>query len=324
MREKPLTGAILTRVAASHIRVGTFQYAAGQGDDTAIKILADYVIKRHYPDLENAENPYLSLLNHIIDRQAALVAQWMLVGFIHGVMNTDNMSISGETIDYGPCAFIDNYDPNTVFSSIDQHGRYRYNNQPLMAQWNLARLAETLLPLIDPSQEKAITLAEEVIHAFPQRYQNQWMAGMRRKLGLFTEEAEDAELIATLLDWMHQQQIDYTNLFRSLSVDRSNEEIARHDAEFVAWHTAWKLRLSRQPGSEDTAYHIMQQSNPAIIPRNHRVEEALSAASQHGDLSPLRRLLAAVADPFADVPEFDDLRTPPAPSEHIYQTFCGT
>ena len=324
MREKPLPGAILTRVAASHIRVGTFQYAAGQRNDTAIKMLADYVIQRHYPDLEDAENPYLSLLNCVIERQAALVAQWMLVGFIHGVMNTDNMSISGETIDYGPCAFIDGYDPDTVFSSIDQHGRYRYKNQPLMAQWNLARFAETLLPLLDPSQEKAITIAEEAIHAFPQRYQIQWMAGMRRKLGLYTEEAEDAELISTLLDWMQQQQTDYTNFFRALSVSRLNDQIASQDTEFAAWHAGWKSRLSRQPGSADTAYHIMQQSNPTIIPRNHRVEEALSAASDHGDFTPMKRLLAALANPFADLAEFNDLRTPPPPSERIYQTFCGT
>ncbi|MBL8497959.1 YdiU family protein [Nitrosomonas sp. JL21] len=324
MREKPLPGAILTRVAASHIRVGTFQYAAGQGNDTAIKILADYVIQRHYSDLKDAENPYLSLLNHVIERQASLVAQWMLVGFIHGVMNTDNMSISGETIDYGPCAFIDSYDPTTVFSSIDQHGRYRYSNQPLMAQWNLARFAETLLPLLDSSQDKAVALAEEAIHAFPQHYQNQWISGMRRKLGLLNEEAGDAELIATLLNWMTQQKTDYTNLFRALSADGPAEEIAPHNAEFLTWHAKWKSRLLRQPGSMDNVHHIMQQSNPAIIPRNHRVEEALSAASDHGDLSPMKRLLAAVADPFADLPEFNDLRTPPAPSERIYQTFCGT
>lgn len=324
MREKPLPGAILTRVAASHVRVGTFQYAAGQPDNTAIRILADYVIQRHYPDLKDAVNPYLSLLNHVIERQAALIAQWMLIGFIHGVMNTDNMSICGETIDYGPCAFIDNYDPDTVFSSIDQHGRYRYNHQPLMAQWNLARFAETLLPLIDPSQEKAVALAEETIHTFPQRYQAHWMTGMRRKLGLFTEVAEDVELITVLLTWMHKQRIDYTNCFRALSVNKPCEEISPRDAEFRAWHADWKLRLSRQPESEDSAYRLMQQINPAIIPRNHRVEEALSAASKHGDLSMMKRLLAAQTKPFVDKPEFSDLCTPPEPSDRVYQTFCGT
>lgn len=324
LREKPLPGAILTRVAASHIRVGTFQYAAGQSSDTAIKMLADYVIQRHYPTLNNAENPYLSLLDDVIERQAALVAQWMLVGFIHGVMNTDNMSICGQTIDYGPCAFIDSHDPKTVFSSIDQYGRYRYENQPLMAQWNLARFAETLLPLLDPSQEKAIALAEQAIHSFSERYQSRWMLGMRKKLGLLTEETEDTDLITALLNWMHRQETDYTNLFRALSLNIHPEEIATSDAEFFAWHARWKSRLSRQPGSADIAYSIMLQSNPAIIPRNHCVEDALSAASEQGDLSPLKRLLSALANPFADIPQFNDLRNPPASPERNYQTFCGT
>ncbi len=324
MRETLLPGAILTRVAASHIRVGTFEYAAGQSDVAAIKILADYVIQRHYPDLMNAENPYLSLLNQVIERQAALVAKWMLIGFIHGVMNTDNMSICGETIDYGPCAFMDRYDPNTVFSSIDQSGRYRYKNQPLMAQWNLARFAESLLPLINSVQEKAIALAEEAIHAFPQIYQNEWMSGMRKKLGLFTEETEDAKLIAALLTWMHTHQADFTHSFRALASERLPEETVFQDAGFIAWHESWQLRLSRQSASKEMAYRMMQANNPAIIPRNHRVEEALSAAAEQGDYSLMQRLLAAVANPFADMPEYRDYRTPPAPSERAYQTFCGT
>ncbi len=324
MRETLLPGAILTRVAASHIRVGTFEYAAGQSDVAAIKILADYVIQRHYPDLMNVENPYLSLLLQVIERQAALVAKWMLIGFIHGVMNTDNMSISGETIDYGPCAFMDQYDPNTVFSSIDQSGRYRYKNQPLMAQWNLARFAETLLPLIDPIQEKAVICAEEAIHAFPHIYQTEWISGMRKKLGLFTEETQDIELIAALLTWMHTHQADYTLSFRMLASKRLPEEIASHDAGFIAWHENWQLRLSRQPASKERAYRMMRAHNPAIIPRNHRVEEALSAAAEQGDYSLIQRLLAAMANPFADVPEYSDYHTPPASSERVYQTFCGT
>ena len=216
-RETMLPGAILTRVAASHIRVGTFEYAAGHGGKEAVQILANYTIQRHYPELQNSENPYFALLNRVIERQAALVAQWLMVGFIHGVMNTDNTSISSETIDYGPCAFMDAYNPDTVFSSIDQNGRYRYRHQPMMMQWNLARFAETVLPLFDPSQEQAVAMAEESIRAFPGIYQTHWIDGMRKKLGLFTAEDGDDVLITDLLDWMTQHQTDYTNTFRALT-----------------------------------------------------------------------------------------------------------
>ena len=324
VRETPLPGAILTRIASSHIRVGTFEYAAGQGNVSAIRTLADYVIQRHYPALADADNPYLSLLNQVIERQAALVAKWLLVGFIHGVMNTDNMSISGETIDYGPCAFMDAYDPNTVFSSIDHQGRYRYSHQPLMAQWNLARFAETLLPLIDPVQEKALALAEEAIHSFPKIYQAHWIMGMRKKLGLFTAETEDTELIETLLTWMQMHRADYTHSFRALASETLPEEARLHDTEFVEWHTRWQARLSRQAESRNSSFSLMQANNPAIIPRNHRVEEALSAASEHGDYLLIQQLLAAMANPYADNPEYSDYRTPPTPSGHMYQTFCGT
>ncbi len=324
IRENILPGAILTRVAASHIRVGTFEYAASKGDAAAIKTLADYVIQRHYHDLIDTENPYLSLLSQVIHRQASLVAKWLLVGFIHGVMNTDNMSISGETIDYGPCAFMDAYDPNTVFSSIDHQGRYRYSNQPLMAQWNLARFAETLLPLIHPMQEKALALAEQAIHSFPEIYQTHWLVGMRMKLGLFTEETEDVVLIQNLLAWMQKNYADYTNTFRMLAAEAVPEGAVFNDAEFMAWHARWQERLSRQSESKLMSFRLMQANNPAIIPRNHRVEEALSAASEHGDYSLIHRLLAAVTNPFVDVPEHSDYRTAPAPSERVYQTFCGT
>ena len=324
VRETLLPGAILTRVAASHIRVGTFEYAMRQGGAETVKILADYAIQRHYPDLSGAENRYLSLLYRVIERQAALVARWLLVGFIHGVMNTDNMSISGETIDYGPCAFMDAYDPHTVFSSIDQSGRYRYSNQPLMAQWNLARLAETLLPLIDPAQERAVKLAEEAVYAFPQIYQNQWISGMRKKLGLFTEEDKDAELITALLEWMYKNQTDYTNTFRALASDALPSDAVFRDSEFMAWHAQWQARLTRQPESSDSTLHLMQANNPAIIARNHRVEEALSAAAEHDNYAPMQQLLGALANPYADVPEYYDYRTPPAPSERVYRTFCGT
>ncbi len=323
MRETMLPGAILTRIATSHIRVGTFEYVAGTGDKEDIKTLADYVIQRHYPDLSSAENPYLALLNKVIERQASLVAKWLLVGFIHGVMNTDNMTISGETIDYGPCAFMDTYDPRTVFSSIDHHGRYSYRNQPHMAQWNLARFAETLLPLLHPVQEQAVALAEEAIHAFPYIHQTHWLDGMRKKLGLFTEETEDIQLIEALLTLMREHQTDYTNSFRALASETLSTAVFR-DAAFIAWHAHWQARLSRQSESRQSSFCLMQQHNPAIIPRNHRVEEALAAAAEHGDYSPMQRLLAALTNPYADVPEYSDYRTPPVPSERAYQTFCGT
>ena len=324
MREALLPGAILTRVAASHIRVGTFEYAARLEDIEGIRILADYTISRHYANLIDSENPYLSLLNKVVERQASLISKWLLVGFIHGVMNTDNMAISGETIDYGPCAFMDKYDPDTVFSSIDQLGRYRYSNQPQIAQWNLARFAETLLPLIHPVQDQAIALAEEAIHAFPMIYQDFWIAGMREKLGLITDEAEDNKLIGTLLTWMHKHHADYTNTFYSLSLKALPDDTIFHDAEFVSWHTRWQSRLSRQPSPQNMSFCLMRAKNPAIIPRNHRVEEALSAASEGGDYSPMQRLLSALANPYAEALEHSDYRNPPAPSECAYQTFCGT
>ncbi|MDH5553387.1 MAG: YdiU family protein [Nitrosomonas sp.] len=324
LREIPLPGAILTRVAASHIRVGTFEYLVRTGNIEGIKILADHVIQRHYPDLSETDKPYLALLNRVIERQASLVAKWLLIGFIHGVMNTDNMTISGETIDYGPCAFMDNYDPNTVFSSIDQYGRYRYGKQPDAAQWNLARFAETLLPLLHPTQEKAVALAEEAIYAFPEIFQNYWLAGMRKKLGLFNEEAEDFQLIESLLAWMQKNQVDYTQSFRALASASIPTDTPHDDAAFVEWHTRWQERLSRQANSNEASFELMLANNPAIIPRNHRVEEALTAASEHGDYSRLHQLLAAVTNPYTDASEYNEYRTPPPPSERVYQTFCGT
>ena len=324
IRETMLSGAILTRVAASHIRVGTFEYAARMEDIEGIKTLSDYAIQRHYPELSEAEDPYLAFLNCVIERQASLVANWMLVGFIHGVMNTDNMAISGETIDYGPCAFMDEYDPNAVFSSIDHHGRYAYSNQPHAAQWNLARFAETLLPLLHPAQEKAVALAEEAIHSFPEIFQNHWLAGMRKKLGLFTEETEDIQLVETLLTWMQKHQVDYTNSFRALASECLPKKTVFNDIVFIEWHARWQARLSRQSKSKKSSFCMMQMSNPAILPRNHRVEEALAAASEYDDYTLVQRLLAAVTNPFVDTPENTDYRIPPAPSERVHQTFCGT
>ena len=323
-RETPLPGAILTRVAASHLRVGTFEYAAARRDEGALKTLADYTIQRHFPELAAAENPYLALFYAVAERQAALVAQWMAVGFIHGVMNTDNVSIAGETIDYGPCAFMDAYDPATVFSSIDTQGRYAFSNQPQIAHWNLVRFAETLVPLLHEEQEKAVSIAEEAIGSFSGMYRHYWLAAMRAKLGLFNPEITDPALIKGLLDWMEGSRADFTNTFRSLSAETlPGEPLYQQDA-FRQWHERWQLRLARQPQALEEARQLMRHHNPAIIPRNHQVEAALDAAVKKGDLSVLRRLLLALAKPDEDHPEYAEYRLPPEPGEGVYQTFCGT
>jgi uncharacterized protein YdiU (UPF0061 family) len=319
-REKVLPGAVLTRLAASHIRVGTFEYAAALQDKAALQALADYTLRRHYPDLVGHENQYLAFLGAVIERQAALIARWQHVGFIHGVMNTDNMALSGETIDYGPCAFMDAFDPATVFSSIDRHGRYAYGRQPFIAQWNLARLAEALLPLLHDDEAKAIDRANEAVQSFETRFKHHWLAGMTAKLGLFTQEDDDAPLAAALLDWMQQSRADFTNTFHALSTAAS--ATLSQDAAYVDWHTRWQTRLSRQPQSRDEALALMRRHNPAYIPRNHKVEEALSAAVFGDDLSPMHRLLAVLAHPFdysQDHPDYAE----PSPLES-YQTFCGT
>jgi len=319
-REEILPGAVLTRVAASHIRVGTFEYAAAREDPPALQVLADYTLRRHYPDAAEAEAPCLALLEAVIERQASLIARWQLVGFVHGVMNTDNMALSGETIDYGPCAFMDAFDPATVFSSIDRHGRYAYGRQPHIAQWNLARLAEALLPLLHEDEAKAIELANEAITSFETRFKRHWLIGMRAKLGLFTEEAEDPALIASLLDWMQQTKADFTNTFRALSA-ASSGTLASHPA-LSDWRQRWQSRLSRQPQSPQEASHLMQRHNPAFIPRNHKVEEALTAAVHGADLSVMHRLLAVLAKPYdhsQDHPEYSQ-----ASDSEAYQTFCGT
>ena len=321
-REEVLPGAILTRVAASHIRVGTFQYAAALEDPTALKTLADYTITRHYPQLAEADNPYLALLDAVADRQAALVAQWMHVGFIHGVMNTDNMAISGETIDYGPCAFMDAYDPETVFSSIDRQGRYAYLNQPPIAQWNLARFAETLLRLIDADSKQAVRLAEGVIYAFPQKYEQAWLAGMRRKLGLLDEAPDDAALVNDLLTVMHGHSLDYTTTLRALATTQTMPGTEAADAQ--QWLTRWQDRLRQQGAGPDVVMETMRTANPAVIPRNHLVEAALEAAVREQDLTPFEKLLAALSSPYEETPKNVDYRSPPPSSNPAYQTFCGT
>ena len=314
-REEALPGAVLTRIAASHIRVGTFEYAATLQDFAALRALADYTMQRHYPELE--AGGYRSFLEAVIERQASLVAKWMLVGFIHGVMNTDNMALSGETIDYGPCAFMDIYDPATVFSSIDRNGRYAYANQPGIAHWNLARLAETLLPLLDSNENKAVELAKESLAKFPDRFQCHWLSGMRAKLGLFNEEAGDVALIESLLQGMLRSRSDYTNTLRELDP----EKVCGVDAE---WHAVWSARLARQSQTLEDASSLMRRHNPAVIPRNHQVEKALDAATSRGDYEPMHKLLAALANPFEDSPEKDGYREPAPNGSAGYQTFCGT
>ncbi|WP_046173429.1 protein adenylyltransferase SelO [Domibacillus indicus] len=322
-RETSLPGAVLTRVAASHLRVGTFQYAAGTGDEKNLRALADYTIKRHYPEVEADKNPYLSLLREVMKRQAELVAKWQLAGFIHGVMNTDNMAISGETIDYGPCAFMDTYNPETVFSSIDVQGRYAYENQPLIAGWNLARFAEALLPLIHKDQEQAVKTAQEELSGFSNLYEGHWLAGMRAKLGLLTEEPEDKALAEELLSLMEKHRADYTNTFRALTFDQYDDTILFGTKEFTEWHERWEARRGRQEETKEASRELMRSSNPAVIPRNHRVEEALDAAGK-GDFTVMDRLLEALSDPFAHSPEQAEYAALPEPSLRPYRTFCGT
>ncbi|PLR96496.1 protein adenylyltransferase SelO [Bacillus sp. T33-2] len=324
IRETELPGAILARVAASHLRVGTFQYAARWGTAEELRSLADYAIKRHFPYIEGDENRYLSLLKEVIKRQAALIAKWQLVGFIHGVMNTDNMTISGETIDYGPCAFMDTYDPATVFSSIDREGRYAYANQPYIGGWNLARFAESLLQLLHENQEQAVELAQDTVTGFTELYKSNWLSGMRAKLGLFNEEEQDEALIADLLGMMHKHRADYTNTFRALTLDRHEDTVLFGTPEFTQWHEQWQSRLGRQEESKESSSQLMRDSNPSVIPRNHLVEEALEAAVEQGDYSVMERLVDVLSDPYAYSPEQCEYATLPAETTRPYRTFCGT
>ena len=324
IRETELPGAILTRVAASHIRVGTFQYASKWGTVEELRALADYTLQRHFKETDDKENRYLFLLQEVIKNQAELIAKWQLAGFIHGVMNTDNMAISGETIDYGPCAFMDVYDPATVFSSIDIHGRYAYGNQPNIGAWNLARFAETLLPLLHTNQEEALKLAQSAISDFATLYKRNWLSGMRAKLGIFNEEPEDESLIEGLLGIMQKYGADYTNTFRALTFDNMDDTVLFGKVEFDQWYKLWQERLTRQEESKASSKELMKSSNPAVIPRNHRVEEALKAAVERGDYSVMERLLDALSKPYAHSKEQDYYSTLPEPSSCSYQTYCGT
>ena len=321
-RETALDGAVLTRVAASHIRVGTVQWAAAHDDREALRAIADYTRTRHYPELAGDPEPDLRLFDAILERQARLIARWQLVGFIHGVMNTDNMALSGETIDYGPCAFMDAYDPATVFSSIDHAGRYAYGNQPPIAQWNLARLAEAMLPLFDPNVDRAIERATSVLDRFPDLFEQHWLRGMRSKLGLFTEEPEDTALANDLLAWMQQRSADFTNTFRALTTGALPEGTGG-DAEFDAWHRRLEARRLRQPQPREESRDLMRRHNPAVIPRNHLVEEALQAATANKDFTAMERLLDVLTNPYdheRDVAAFGT----PGEGGRSYRTFCGT
>ncbi len=323
-RETALPGAILTRVASSHLRVGTFQFAYSRGSDEDLKALTDYAIARHDPVLTGSEHPYYDFLQSVMNRQASLIAKWQSIGFIHGVMNTDNMAISGETIDYGPCAFLDTYDPATVFSSIDTHGRYAFGNQPYIAAWNLARFAETLMPLLDSNEEKAFNLAQEAISGFSGQYRLHFLNVMRAKLGLFNDESEDEGLIEALLEIMHRHHADYTNTFLALTFNRAEVKGLFEDPDFQQWKLRWMARLQRQPQLETEVQERMKRANPAVIPRNHRVEEALEAAVNYGDFSVLDRLSAVLAKPYAHTPDQAAYAAPPPQSTTPYRTFCGT
>jgi uncharacterized protein YdiU (UPF0061 family) len=331
MRETPLPGAVLTRVASSHIRVGTFQYFAARGDTEGVRRLADHVIERHYPDLKSNDRPYHALLGGVIARQADLIARWLLVGFIHGVMNTDNTSISGETIDYGPCAFLDQYDPATVFSSIDEQGRYAYGNQPRIALWNLTRFAECLLPLLSDQQDKAIEEAQSALGDFPEKFTNAYQAGLRGKIGLFTARDGDEALVQDLLDAMAKNQADFTLTFRRLSDaagDPASEANVRSlfadPAAFDEWASRWRQRIADEPRSAGERQAAMRAVNPAFIPRNHRVEAVIQAAVNNDDYAPFEELITLLSKPYDDQPAFAAYADPPQPEQRVLQTFCGT
>ena len=335
-RERPLPGAVLTRVAASHIRIGTFQFFAARSDTEAVRLLADYVCARHYPEAMRAEQPYLALLDAVTAAQAALVARWLAIGFIHGVLNTDNMSIAGETIDYGPCAFMDTYDPAAVFSSIDHGGRYAYGNQPRIVQWNLARLAETLLPLLSEETGKAVAMAQEVLATFPERFRAAYLGQLWPKLGLSTEREGDPALAQDLLTAMAENGADYTLTFRHLADaavapetdgpegDAAVRALFADPGAFDAWAVRWRQRLVLEPQDPAMRRAAMRAVNPLFIPRNHRIEAVIEAAVERDDFGPFEELLAVLSHPYEDQPAHAAYADPPQPHERVLQTFCGT
>ena len=317
MRETVLPGAILTRVAESHIRVGTFEYVAIKRDIQTLKKLLQYSIERHYPEIKDLDKQAPEFLKLVLEKQIDLITDWMRVGFIHGVMNTDNMAISGESIDFGPCAFMDYYNPKTVFSSIDHHGRYAFGNQPSIAQWNLARLADAILPLLDEDQNKAIDVGEEIIHSFKEKYEKKFHKMMKKKLGLITDEADDVILIQELLDTMEKNNLDYTNTFRDLMNDKINNETLKN------FHAKWKIRIDKQNRSHEEVLTLMRNVNPVVIPRNHKVEESLKEAHK-GNLVSLNNLLNALKDPYTERSDLTLYQQPAPETDKKYKTFCGT
>jgi len=321
VRENLLPGAILTRVASSHIRVGTFQYIAAKQNINDLNTIVDYTVERHYPEIQSSKNKVIDLLNLVMEKQCQLVINWMRVGFVHGVMNTDNMTLSGETIDYGPCAFMDHYDPKTVFSSIDKFGRYSFSNQPPITKWNLARLAECLIPLIEKNKDQAIKIATEIIDNFQNIYEIKWLNMMRDKLGLFGEDKDDLKLINNLLNWMQSNQADYTNTFCYLMNINSIKDQKYKDKDFIDWSKNWKKRILINGGSQENSLKLMKKNNPIVIPRNHKVEEALEAANNN-DMKPMYDLLSVLKKPYTKQINIEKFQ---APSNNLnYQTFCGT
>lgn len=332
MRETPAPGAVLTRVAQSHVRVGTFQYFAGRGDVEAVRTLADYIIARHYPALADVERPYLALLRETIERQAQLIAQWQSIGFIHGVMNTDNMSIIGETIDYGPCAFMDSFHPDTVYSSIDRTGRYAYRNQPAIGQWNLSGLAQALLPILDDDPDAALEQAKELLEGYHERFEAAHGALLRRKLGLGEGQDGDDALAEDLLKRMANNRADFTLTFRRLcdamdatgGTDDDVGALFEEREEFDAWAVRWRARIANEGGVEAQRRQEMLELNPAYIPRNHLVEEVIRAAVDGGDLEPFQQLVDVLSKPFVEQPGRERYATPPRPEQVVHETFCGT
>jgi len=321
VRENLLQGAILTRVASSHLRVGTFQYIAATQNIENLNTLVDYTINRHYPEIKTSNSKALDLLNLVMEKQCQLVINWMRVGFIHGVMNTDNMAISGETIDYGPCAFMDHYDPKTVFSSIDKFGRYAFSNQPPITKWNLERFAECLIPLIDKNEDTAIKLATDLIDNFQNIYEDKWLNMIRDKLGLFGEEKNDKKLINDLFNWMEKNKADYTNTFCHLMGINSDE--VYKNVEFVNWKNEWKKRSELNNSTKEKQIKLMKKNNPTVIPRNHKVEEALAEADK-GSLDKMKKLLAILKNPYDNQNNIQEYQTPAPSNNEKYQTFCGT
>lgn len=324
IREQSLPGAILTRVAESHLRIGTFQYARQWSELDELKALADYSLARHFPEAATRPNRYIELFKEVVTRQAKLIAKWNLVGFVHGVMNTDNMTISGETIDYGPCAFIDQYVPTAVFSSIDRHGRYAYNQQKPVAIWNLARLAEALLPLVEGDKDTVLKQFQALLYYFSDCYQDQWLNGMRGKLGILEPEAEDEALIHQLLEIMEKHKADYTHTFRALTLTDYRDQDWFETEDFKRWEKLWKLRLKKQNQSSGQILQQMKQSNPAIIPRNYLVEQVLEEAVSQDNLVPFKQFLSALQDPYAYSEEQERYAMPAPTDQGNYQTFCGT